>query len=290
MAPSNEPLRLHELRQFLFEELDEAAATDVRRRLTGDTAGQERLRRLSKEQEQHRALPSQVMVDDIVARLEGAQSSPPRERWRPPTLWRGLLPVGAVVAAAVAVLFLRVETFTPGRSSHENRPKGAGKSETAHALADPERAANAGLGECETAPCPTLEMFVKDASGIRLGVDGARLHAGDWVQFRYVAQGRTHLFIVSVDDDGIVTPLYPEHEGESVTVQPAGRHVLEGSVILDDAIGPERFYAFFSSEPLQYERLAPLLRAIRDPVEQTKIDELGPWVDQVSILIYKEAL
>lgn len=137
-------------------------------------------------------------------------------------------------------------------------------------------------------PGPTLEMFVKDATGIRPGTDGMRLHDGDWVQFRYHGAGRRFVFVVSVDDDGVIAPLYPDHPGASVAIYPEGRHVLEGSVILDDAVGPERIFAFFSFRPLRFDELAGGLRRIDDPAHQVRAEVPSADVDQVSILIYKE--
>ena len=185
-------------------------------------------------------------------------------------------PVFGTAAAAAVALAVMLPSSPPASGT---RTKGSwGPGQSGH--------------PCAVEACPVLEMFVKDADGVRPGTDGMTLHAGDWVQFRYRAGGHRYLFIVSVDDDGVIAPLYPDDrstDSTSIPIDARGRHVLEGSVILDDAIGPERLYAFFSQEPLGYTDVEKLLEAVRDPERQATLSRLPPQVDQTSILIYKEA-
>jgi hypothetical protein len=68
--------------------------------------------------------------------------------------------------------------------------------------------------------------------------------AGDAVQFVYSTPGES-LAIIGVDGGGVVKRYYPE-EGELPLAIAAGqRMVLEGSLLLDDAPGPEVFVASF---------------------------------------------
>ncbi len=68
--------------------------------------------------------------------------------------------------------------------------------------------------------------------------------AGDRLQFTYRGPYST-LVLLSVDGDGRVSTFYPEAGEDGVAIVPGDRHVLEGSIILDDAPGPEIFLGFF---------------------------------------------
>jgi hypothetical protein len=100
-----------------------------------------------------------------------------------------------------------------------------------------------------------IEMYVKRTEGPVRAEDGASLTQGDQVQFRYHAAGKSWLLVLSVDGRRAITPLYPSDGGESIPVSPSGTHVLEGSIILDDAVGVERIFAFFSDAPLSFEEV-----------------------------------
>lgn len=70
------------------------------------------------------------------------------------------------------------------------------------------------------------------------------VRAGDMLQFSYRGSS-DQLVLVGVDGRGTVVAYYPD-EGESpVRVIPGERHVLDGSILLDDAPGPEIFVAYF---------------------------------------------
>lgn len=133
-----------------------------------------------------------------------------------------------------------------------------------------------------------LEMFVKDGAGVRRGEDGMRLREGDQVQFRYRAVGRRYVFVVSADSRGVLSPLYPDLPTRSIPVRPDGRHTLEGSIILDDAVGPERIFAVFSDEPLTFDTIREALEDEADLTALREIDLRRQDVDQATILIMKE--
>jgi len=88
----------------------------------------------------------------------------------------------------------------------------------------------------------------------------------------------------------VTTPLYPEVPGESLKVAPDGEHVLEGSVILDDAKGPERIFAFFSDQPLTYQEVVGQLKEVVPPgSDLTELDGVEvKGADLESVLIIKE--
>lgn len=138
-----------------------------------------------------------------------------------------------------------------------------------------------------------LSMFVNRPGGPEPAASGIALGAGDQIQFSYQAGGYGHIFVVSVDGRRAITPLYPPRPGRSLSVQPAGEHVLDGSVILDDAVGPERVFAFFSEAPLEFEALrAAISTALeRSGGDLERLDHVdlpeGGRVSQVSLWFLK---
>ncbi|MBK8011134.1 MAG: DUF4384 domain-containing protein [Deltaproteobacteria bacterium] len=140
---------------------------------------------------------------------------------------------------------------------------------------------------------PSLEMYVDRPQGPEAAPDGVRLREGDRVQFRYKAAGHGYLFVVSIDARGVISPLYPDHPGTSLAIDATRRKILEGSVILDGAIGPERFLAFFSDQPLSFAvleaRLESILRQGRKAIDaEAPLFSPDENVDVASILIIKE--
>jgi hypothetical protein len=135
-----------------------------------------------------------------------------------------------------------------------------------------------------------LQMFVKDGSGVRPGSDGMTLRSGDQIQFRYRAVGHRYLFVFSIDARGTVSPLYPDDQGKSIEIRPDGLQTLHGSVILDDAKGPERVFAVFSDEPLSYRDLEGAVSKMRerDPTRLQVLPLQEEDVDQATILFIKE--
>ena len=92
-----------------------------------------------------------------------------------------------------------------------------------------------------------LEFMVLDGDTIRPGVEGESLGAGDQIQFTYIAPGLDTLVLLSVDGEGTVTVFQPQVGDEPVAIVPGEKHVLDGSIILDDAPGPEVFVAVFGA-------------------------------------------
>lgn len=202
--------------------------------------------------------PAEVAAQSvaIVERLE--RPALRRAAWWRPQLWAGL------VAAAIAAVVIAPRALEQLGGGPQIRTKGASG--------------------------PSLEMWVNTPEGAQPGSDGMHLGEGDQIQFRYRASGRQYVLVVSVDGKGVTTPLYPEVPGESLKVAPDGEHVLEGSVILDDAKGPERIFAFFSDQPLSYaevvDRLKEALPPGSDLVELDGVEVKG--ADLESVLIIKE--
>jgi hypothetical protein len=130
-----------------------------------------------------------------------------------------------------------------------------------------------------------LSLFVNRPGGPVLAEPGTALRAGDQIQFRYAAAGHRYVYVVSVDGRHAITSLYPSSEGTSVAIEPGGERVLPGSIILDDALGPERVFAFFSATPLTYAEVqARVTRGLEgadvqalDRVEWEGLDQTSVW-------------
>lgn len=140
------------------------------------------------------------------ATLDADKAREPRAANRSWALW--LVPVLAVAAA----LLLVVRPPEP-----PNRTKG---------LAD-------------------LDFLVLQNGQAVLGDPEGTYREGDRLQFAYRSAGQDRLLLLSVDGTGYVTVYYPDAGEEPVAIVPGERHVLDGSIILDDAPGPEVFVAFF---------------------------------------------
>jgi hypothetical protein len=79
---------------------------------------------------------------------------------------------------------------------------------------------------------------------------------------------------------------------ESLAISPTGTHVLEGSVILDDARGDERIFALFSEKPLSYAEVQSAVKVElgkeRDVTRLRMLDVGRDDVDEATVLIHKE--
>ena len=84
------------------------------------------------------------------------------------------------------------------------------------------------------------------------------LHAGDALRFVLEPVGRPYLLIASVDGQGKASIYHPFGGSSSARVAPQGMvEAPAGSVVLDTAPGPERVFAFWSSEPLRAPMFLP---------------------------------
>jgi hypothetical protein len=89
-----------------------------------------------------------------------------------------------------------------------------------------------------------LGFYLERDGQVLPGDATATFREGDRIQFTYRAPYGS-LVLLSLDGDGRVSLYYPDHGDAGVPILPGDRHVLEGSVILDDARGPEVFLGFF---------------------------------------------
>ncbi|MBM4393532.1 MAG: hypothetical protein FJ090_20605 [Deltaproteobacteria bacterium] len=109
------------------------------------------------------------------------------------------------------------------------------------------------------------------------------VRAGDQLQFTYHPAGFNQLVIVGIDGNGTAQVYFPDEDEAPLTVTPGERHVLEGSILLDDAPGPEIFVGFFDgTEP---EEAARELRLAWNAGGRKAIEALDAERTDVAILV-----
>jgi hypothetical protein len=97
---------------------------------------------------------------------------------------------------------------------------------------------------------PAFAIYSRHAGQVSLVHDGDTLHAGDEVRFVAVSETLPYLLVCSVDGTRKASIYFPFDGKESGTVELRSRVELPGSVVLDEAAGPERIFALFSSKPI----------------------------------------
>ena len=114
---------------------------------------------------------------------------------------------------------------------------------------------------------PRLTVHRQRAGEAEPLADGALAASGDVVQLAYVAAGRAHGVILSVDGRGTVTLHAPESGTGSVPLAPAGTHALPGAYALDDAPGFERFFLVTAEAPFSLEEVLAAARSLAGHAE-----------------------
>ena len=249
------------LRRLFAGELEGADRAAIEAHVAGCADCARRLELVRGEQ---RAFEEQISFDRFAAGVERAARVPAtpasaapgkrNARWwsRPTNTWSfvGVFSLGAV-ASAVALIVTARPLFEEARFRTEansarslNRVKG-GASLTV-------RVAPAREGPQRTAAVATPEA---------LGT-GERLRIG------VKAGGRRYLFAVSVDDAGVVTPLYPE-AGTSVQLPPGdGLQYLPDSIELTGR-GLERLIVLLTDQPAELDNIR---RAVEEAFAKAKGD------------------
>ena len=132
-----------------------------------------------------------------------------------------------------------------------------------------------------------LAVFARLASGrVERLLPGARLLPGEVVRFEVTAERPGSLVLVGLDAARVVTPYVPR-SGPALLL-PAGRaQVPEGSILLDEALGPERFVAVLCGTPLDVAQVVETARAALKASDPRRIERLDLPCPQASFLIEK---
>jgi hypothetical protein len=158
---------------------------------------------------------------------------------------RLMLPVASGLLAAAAALLL----FVNVRPSPVSRTKGKG----------------------------ALDLVVRRADGhVEPVVAGTLLHPGEAVRFIISTDTAGYLAIVGADAHKVVTA-YEPMSGEARSIAAGPRQIIDGSVVLDDALGAERMIAVVCARPVPVATVTAaaekaLARADGDPRHMSALD------------------
>lgn len=190
-------------------------------------------------------------------------------RRQSPAWFRSLFVGAPILAAAAAALVVAVTPTSPE-------------------VSDP-----LGIGPDVTRPkglMPSLRVYRRTGAEAERLSRGAVAQARDVLQLSYVALGRRHGVILSIDGRGAVTLHHPEGEAGDTSLLPAGEAALPHSYQLDDAPGFERFFFVTSTEgEIDVERVVEAARRLaRDPAKAARAAlELPSRLEQTTFLVTK---
>jgi len=91
---------------------------------------------------------------------------------------------------------------------------------------------------------------------------GGLVAAGDALRFVVETGAHRYLFIAGVDGGGHAHAYFPFGQWQSVPVAPHARFEVPGSLVLDNAPGPERIFAMVSSRPLDGDAVRAILEEL----------------------------
>ena len=207
------------LRRYRTGEFSVDKCAEVDAHLGTCTACRGKLRALVDEQ---RAFEREISFERFAGGVERAQRVP---RTRPRRTWL-VSAAGALAAAAIAVVVVRV---APSGHRHANGIKGA---------------------ELEA----TLRVASADGSAQRIVPPGSQeiLEPGDRVRIGYKTLDARYLAAVSIDDQGVVTPLYPE-SGPAMAVAATSDTVFLPDSLEFTGAGRERVFLYLARAPFTLE-------------------------------------
>lgn len=158
------------------------------------------------------------------------------DRLQPKPWWLRIAPLLVPVVAAAALLLYLNRPSTPSTVADED-------------------------GDLRIKGAITFKVFAKRGDTVITVVDGAKLAAGDAIRFVASARTERYLIVGSVDGRGNATIYFPYGGAASgpITATPVE---LPGSIVLDDAPGPERLFALFSAQPLEATTVTRALKTL----------------------------
>jgi hypothetical protein len=214
---------LHLLRRLRAGELSAEQAKNEQNHLTSCSSCQSRMAQLDAEDRTVReVLPFTRFAEGVARRAAAASDSGSNVVGILNAKWRRRVPmIGLALAACLALAVV-----TPTLFRKPTRTKGGSD----------------------------LELFVGGpGSSHRVALGEAQLQKGDGVMLEYDAGDHRYVAVLSIDEQGQVTPLFPQ-QGASLQAERGGPQKLPQSVVFDGA-GRERLVAIFSDSPLQMDEL-----------------------------------
>jgi hypothetical protein len=137
----------------------------------------------------------------------------------------------------------------------------------------------------------SLELYANRQGRVVRVRDGDPLAPGDRLRFVVYPDDQPYLLIASIDGAGKTSVYFPYHGPASDRIEQSPRIEIPDSIVLDDAPGPERIYAFFTSQPLAADvvigRLAAVGAGGADAIRrQVRLDV--PGEEQATVVFEKE--
>ncbi len=112
----------------------------------------------------------------------------------------------------------------------------------------------------------TVEVVAKRGDHQFEVEQGAELKEGDALRFVVTSDSGGYLNVFSVDEAGHISTLYPNKQTSGDTelfrIKGAGRHVLPGSIVLDEVIGAEHFVIAFGKDAFSRDDLHSKIAAV----------------------------
>ena len=134
-----------------------------------------------------------------------------------------------------------------------------------------------------------LGWMVLRADGVQIGSAGQTVAAGDRIQFTWAGNDVSSAVVIGVDGTGTQTVLWPADASEAPVPLNGTSGMLDGSVKLDDAQGPERFFIVFDAASV-----AEANRRVAEGMQHAgSRTELSAWAEKhsdIDVLILEKDL
>ena len=118
----------------------------------------------------------------------------------------------------------------------------------------------------------SLVAYVNAPGGAKTVGEGQAVSPSAALRFTVGGAGGCNLWIVSVDESGQISRIYPA-EGNAAANVSGNRITLPGGAVLDGRPGFERFYGVCTPEPLAYDKM---VQSLRDAVQTAADVRKGP--------------
>lgn len=237
------------LEQFVAQELARATLDGAKTHLAACEQCRGRLVSIEQDAEQ---FASSIDLHDAIGALLRDSVPATRAWYRRPSILAGA--TAALAACAVLVLWI-------GQRSAGEEPTNRSKS---------------GLG---------FDVIRRDLQGhVGNVASGDRLYPGEAIRFRVRASEHGFLVIVGIDAIQTVTAYSP-----SLQIEAGVARVLDGSIILDATLGPERIVAVVCEWPISTDSAVALSRDALSKIggDPRRIERIAPACHEASILIEK---
>ena len=135
-----------------------------------------------------------------------------------------------------------------------------------------------------------LFTYARQSGKVKRLASGSSVAAGDALRFVVETGDHRYLLLAGVDGGGHASAYFPLGQWQGAPVTPHVRFEVPGSLVLDDAPGPERIFALLSARPLPGDRIRQQLEELarRGPQAIRATEAAGvPETETWSIVLEK---